>query len=61
VATVGTVLDGAKAHFKVQDDSQFTYVLANDGREQDPATTIGSLAGDSDNVHFTLVKKITQG
>ena len=59
--TVGTVLASAKDHFKVQDDTQFTYVLAHDGQEQNPATTVGSLAGKSDHVHFTLVKKITQG
>jgi len=59
--TVSVVLAAAMNHFKVQDDSQFTYVLAFDGQEQSGDTTIGSLAGDSDRVEFTLVKKITQG
>ena len=59
--TVATVLAAAMDHFKVEDDSQFSYVLAFDGQEQSGGTTIGSLAGDSDRVEFTLVKKITQG
>jgi hypothetical protein len=59
--TVGVVLADAMRHFEVQDDSQFTYVLAYDGLEQNDATTIGSLAGDKDEIKFTLVKKITQG
>jgi len=59
--TVGVVLADAMRHFEVQNDSQFTYVLAFDGLERGDATTIGSLAGDSEEVRFTLVKKITQG
>ena len=59
--TVVVVLAAAMDHFKVEDDSQFTYVLAFDGEEQAGDTTIGSLAGDKDRVEFTLVKKITQG
>jgi len=45
----------------VQDDSQFTYVLAHDGVEVSPTTTVGSVAGHAHDVRFTLVKKITQG
>ena len=59
--TVGTVRDAAMGHFEVQDDSQFNYVLAHDGKEQDNATTITELAGHAHAVTFTLVKKITQG
>jgi hypothetical protein len=59
--TVSTVLAAAMKHFEVQDDSQFTYVLAFDGQEQAGSVEIGSLAGEQDKVHFTLVKKITQG
>ena len=60
-ATVGTALADAMRHFEVHDDSQFTYVLAHDGQEQGADTTVGSLAGRSHEVRFTLVKKITQG
>ncbi|MGO8862079.1 MAG: hypothetical protein ACLQRH_15130 [Acidimicrobiales bacterium] len=59
--TVGVVLAAAMEYFEVQDDSQFTYVLTFDGLEQADTVTIGSLAGQHDRVHFTLVKKITQG
>ncbi len=59
--TVAAILAGAMKHFKVEDDPQFVYVLSHDGREQSPATTLGSLAGHSHEVRFTLVKKITQG
>ena len=59
--TVGVVLAGAMKHFEVQNDSQFTYVLAFDGLERSDAVTIGSLAGDAHELKFTLVKKITQG
>ena len=59
--TVGTVLEAAMKHFEVENDSQFTYVLSHDGEEQADSTTIGSLAGEHDNIRFTLVKKITQG
>ena len=59
--SVGTVLAAAMHHFEVQNDTQFTYVLSFDGLEQNDAFTIGSLAGGHDRVHFTLVKKITQG
>jgi hypothetical protein len=59
--TGGVVLADAKGYFEVQDDSQFTYVLAHDGVEVDPATTVGALAGQAHDVRFTLVKKITQG
>jgi hypothetical protein len=59
--TVGVVLADAMGHFEVQNDSQFTYVLAYVGLEQNDSTTIGSLAGEKDEIKFTLVKKITQG
>ena len=60
--TAGVVLADAKTYFEVQDDSQFTYVLAHQGEEiTDPSITIGSLAGHAHDVRFTLVKKITQG
>jgi len=59
--TVGVVLADAIRHFEVQNDSQFTYVLAYDGLERNDSTTIGSLAGEEDEIKFTLVKKITQG
>jgi hypothetical protein len=59
--TVGTVRTDAMDHFEVQDDSQFTYVLAHDGQEQENTTTIGQIAGQAHAVKFTLVKKITQG
>jgi hypothetical protein len=59
--TVGVVLADAMRHFEVQNDSQFTYVLAHDGLERNDSTTIGSLAGEKDEIKFTLVKKITQG
>ena len=59
--TVGTVLGAAMKHFEVENDRQFTYVLAFDGEEQNPSTDIGTVAGDKDEVRFTLVKKITQG
>jgi hypothetical protein len=58
---VATVLGLAMAHFEVQNDSQFVYVLAHDGEEQNPGTTLGTLAGHAEALHFTLVKKITQG
>lgn len=60
-ATVGTVREAAMNYFGVQDDSQFTYVLAHDGKEQDNSKTIGEVAGTAKAVKFTLVKKITQG
>jgi len=59
--TVGIVLADAMKYFEVENDTQFVYVLSYDGREQDPATTLGSLVGHSREVRFTLVKKITQG
>ena len=59
--TVGVIVTDAMRHFEVQNDSQFTYVLAYGGTEQNPSTTVGSLAGEEDEVRFTLVKKITQG
>ena len=59
--TVGTVLADAMKHFEVNDDSQFTYVLAHGGHEQSNTTTVGSLAGHAHEIRFTLVKKITQG
>ena len=59
--TVGTALADAMTHFEVHDDSQFMYVLAYDGQEQNESTTVGSLAGKSQEVRFSLVKKITQG
>jgi hypothetical protein len=58
---VGVVRGAAMAHFEVQDDSQFTYVLAHDGQEQNDATPLGEIAGHAQAVKFTLVKKITQG
>ena len=57
----GAVLADAMSNFEVHDDSQFTYVLAHDGVEVDPAATLDSLAGHAHDVRFTLVKKITQG
>lgn len=59
--TVGAVRMAAMRHFGVQDDSQFTYVLAHDGVEQDNGRTVAEVAGDAEAVKFTLVKKITQG
>jgi hypothetical protein len=59
--TVGTVLGLAMRHFEVENDPQFDYVLAHDGQEQNPATTLRSLALHAEALHFTLVKKITQG
>ena len=59
--TVGTVREGAMRHFEVQDDSQFAYVLAHDGQEQDNTMTIGEIAVSAKAVKFTLIKKITQG
>ncbi len=59
--TLGVVLADAMKHFDVEDDSQFTYVLAHKGHEESPTTTIGSIAGHDHEVRFTLVKKITQG
>jgi hypothetical protein len=59
--TVGTVRQAAMQHFGAQDDSQFTYVLAHDGVEQDNNRTIEEVAGTAEAVKFTLVKKITQG
>jgi hypothetical protein len=59
--TVGEVRTAAMEHFGVQDDSQFTYVLAHDGVEEDNSRTIKEIAGTEDEVKFTLVKKITQG
>lgn len=58
---VGTVLADAMRYFEVENDTQFVYVLSHDGQEQNPGTTLGSLAGHSREVRFTLVKKITQG
>lgn len=59
--TVGAVRTAVMEHFGVQDDSQFTYVLAHDGVEEDNSRTIKEIAGTEDEVKFTLVKKITQG
>lgn len=59
--TVGTVLGLAMEHFEVQNDSQFVYVLAHDGAEQNPTAPLAALAGHAEAVHFALVKKITQG
>jgi hypothetical protein len=59
--TVGTVLTAAMQHFEVHNDTQFTYVLAHDGKEEGDSVTIGSIADRAHEVHFTLVKKITQG
>jgi hypothetical protein len=58
---VGVVLNAAMQHFKVEDDSQFTYVLSFDGEEQAADVTLTTLAGEHDHVRFTLIKKITQG
>ena len=59
--TAGVILATAMEHFEVPDDSQFTYVLAHDGVEVSPTTTVGSVAGHAHDVRFTLVKKITLG
>jgi len=59
--TVGTVLAAAMLHFEVHDDAQFSYVLSYEGERQDPATTIGSLAGHREEIKFTLIKVITSG
>jgi hypothetical protein len=59
--TVGTVREAAMRHFGVQDDAQFTYVLAHDGVEQGNSRTIEEVAGSAEAVKFTLVKKIAQG
>jgi hypothetical protein len=59
--TVGIVLAGAMQHFAVEDDPQFTYVLAFDGQEVANGTLVGSLECDEHEVRFTLIKKITQG
>jgi hypothetical protein len=59
--TVGVVLLSAMRHFEVENDSQFTYVLAHDGHEQAEGVMVGSLAHDTHEVRFTLIKKITQG
>ena len=58
---VETVLVAAMDHFEVQNDPHFTYVLNHDGERQSGTETVGSLAGESDEVKFTLVKIITQG
>lgn len=59
--TVGEVLVAAMNHFEVHNDSQFSYVLAHDGKEESNSTTVGSIAGGAKTVVFTLIKKITQG
>lgn len=59
--TVGAVLNAAMTHFEVHNDSQFRYLLSYDGIEQKDSTTIGSLAGEKEQVRFNLIKKITQG
>ncbi|MHB1242692.1 MAG: hypothetical protein ACYC1P_04735 [Gaiellaceae bacterium] len=59
--TVGTVRAAAMEHFNVADDAQFAYVLTHDGQRQEPATTLGSIAGEKRKVDFRLVKVITQG
>lgn len=59
--TVGTVREAAMRHFVVQDDSQFTYVLAHDGVEEENNRTIEEVAGTAEAVKFTMVKKLTQG
>jgi hypothetical protein len=59
--TVGAVRIAAMEHFGVQDDSQFTYVLAHGGVEEDNSRIVKEIAGTKDEVRFTLVKKITQG
>jgi hypothetical protein len=59
--TVSTVREAAIRHFGVQDDSQFTFVLAHDGVEQDNTRIIEEVTGAAEAVKFTLVKKITQG
>ena len=59
--TVGAVRPAAMTYFGVQDDSQFSYVLAHDGTEASDDKTIGDIAGHAKAVTFTLIKKITQG
>ena len=59
--TIGTVLAEAMKHFEVRDESQFTYVLTDDGKELNPTATVGSITEHEREVKFTLVKKITQG
>jgi hypothetical protein len=59
--TVGEVLSAAMKHFEVEHDTQFTYVLTFEGVDQADAASIGSLAGDHERIHLTLVKKIAQG
>lgn len=59
--TVGAIRITAMEHFGVQDDSQFTYVLAHDGMEEDNSRIVEEIAGTEDEVRFTLVKKISQG
>ena len=59
--TVGTVLAAVMHHFEVQNDLQFTYVLTHDGLEESDSLTVGSVAGNTREVRFNLVKKITQG
>jgi hypothetical protein len=47
--------------FEVSDSSQYTYVLAHDGRKVPDGETIGEIACDRHSVEFRLVKELTQG
>lgn len=59
--TVGVVLAAAMDHFKVHNDSQFSYVLTYGGVQQPDSVTLGSLANGAHDMVFALVKKLTQG
>jgi hypothetical protein len=58
---VGSVLARAKQHFGAVDEPNVVWYLTAHGQKQDPARTVGDVAGPADAVSFRLVKEITQG
>jgi hypothetical protein len=62
--TVGTVRAAAMSHFGVAEEPGTRYYLTddrNDDRELSDSETIGTVAGQAEAVHLTLVKDLVQG
>lgn len=64
-ATISAVLQGAMAFFGIQTDGTSRYFLLAGGNEQDPGTTVGSLAedgaGHSHSLKLSLRTETTSG
>lgn len=64
-ATFSAVLEDAMAFFEIQADGTSRYFLLADGNEQDPNTTVGSVAeerpGHSRSLKLSLRTETTSG